>query len=436
MPIHYPENRKEIALKMQADIRAVFGTVDFLDENFFQAFVVSISGRHFEMYEQLKAAQKTAFPHTAIGIYADLWFSLKGVNRQPASQANGEVNATGTLGTLIPADTILISGSGKEYKTTEDDDISEVVLSVDTLTRSGSTVTATFLEPHHISTGIEGTIAGADQSEYNGTFTLTAFNDLQLTYEIVGTPITPATGTITLTVELCSIPIVSTDFGSDVNLDSGAQLTFQIPISGIDNIALTEYGGIKGGNDQESDESYRERGLLAYSDPIAQFNNAQIRQTMLLVPEVTRVWVFDATPIRGNFTGYFTLDERDNIFPTIDDVNRVIEELKKIKSSNMADSDMIILAPTAVIVDFTFTALNPFTVSMQNAIEENLKAFFFEKSQVGESISELAYQAAIFDTIDPSTGQKVQSFTLSAPTGTIIVASGELAALGDINWNL
>lgn len=436
MPIHYPENRKEVASRMQADIRAEFGTIDFLDENFFQVFVIALSGRIFELYEQEKAGQKTAFPHTATGIYADMWFSLKGIIRQSASQANGEVNATGTLGTLIPADTILISGSGKEYKTTEDEDISEIVLSVDTLTRSGSTVTATFLENHHVATGIEGVIAGADQSEYNGTFTFTAINDLQLTYEIVGTPITPGTGTITLTVELGSIPIVSTDFGSDVNLDSGAQLTLQTPLGGIDDIALVEYGGIQGGNDQESDESLRERGLLAYSDPIAQFNNAQIRQTILLVPEVTRAWVFNATPIRGNVTDYFVLDRRANIYPTVDDITRVRDTLKKTLPAHMAVDDMIILAPTAVIVNFTFTALDPLTVSMQNAIEENLKAFFFEKSQVGESISELAYQAAIFDTIDPSTGQKVQDFTLSSPTGVIVVASGELAALGDINWNL
>lgn len=436
MPTYYPKNRQEIAERQQADIRAEFGTIDFLAANFFQALVIASSGRHFECYEQIEAAQKTAFPHTATGIWLDYWGALKSIVRQPASQANGEINVTGTIGTIIPNDTILTSGSGKEYKTTENGTVNEIVLSPDSLTRSGSIATITFLVPHNIATGISGTIAGADQSEYNGNFQLVAKSDLELTYEITGTPATPATGTITLTVELASVGIRSIDFGADVNLPSGSQLTLQTPISGIDDIALAEYGGIQGGSNQESDDSDRTRILLAYAYPIANFNNSQIKQTILLVPEVTRAWVFDATPIRGNFTAYFVLDERDNIYPTGDDIARVITELNKIRPAPVAESDMIILSPTPQLIDFTFISLSPLTTSMQEAIEENLKAFFFEKSNVGESISEEAYNAAIYDTVDTTTGQKVQSFVLTAPTGDIIVPAGSLAALGNINWNI
>ena len=436
MPIHYPTSRKEIVERIQADIRAEFGTIDFLSENFFQTLVVAMSGRHYEIYEQIKAAQKTAFPNTAIGEFLDLWMSLKGVNRQSATQANGEINVTGTLDTVIPKDSVLTSGSGKEYQTTADGKISEIVLAIDTLTRSGSIATATFLSPHGIATGIEGVVAGSDQAEYNGTFTFIAVSDIALNYEITGTPATPATGAITFTVELASIPILSTDFGSDVNLTSGSQLTFQTPVSGADDVALVEFGGIQGGNNQESDESYRTRGLLAYSDPIANFNNSGIAQIILLVPEVTRAWVFDITPARGKVTCYFTLDQRENIYPTLDDVARVKAELETIRPANTSYSDIIVESPTKQLVDFTFTSINPSTTTMQDAVKENLKAFFFEKSNVGENIQRLAYQATIFETIDPTTGQKVQSFILSEPIDDISVPTASLASLGDINWNL
>ncbi len=436
MPIYYPVSVQEVVDRMQTDIRAELGTVDFLPASWFQALVISVGGRHYEEYEQIKAGQLMSFPNTAIGQYQDDWFSLKGINRQTATQANGEVNATGTLGSVIPANTRLVSSTGKEYITRTDKVITQQVLSPSSLTRSGSTATLTFSNEHNIATGIQGVIAGADQTEYNGTFSLVAKSDTELTYEITGTPATPATGTITLTVEIASIPILSIDYGSAVNLSSGAQLSLQGTLSGVNTIMLVDFGGIKGGSDAEGDVSYNERGMFAYTNPIAQFNNSQIVQTVLLVPEVTRTWVFDATPDRGNVTIYFVLDLRDSIYPTADDINRVRSEIEKIRPVNLAVSDVIIAAPTAVVVDFTFTSLVPNTPSMQNAIAENLKAFFFNNSNVGVSIQQLAYQAAIHDTIDPATGQQVQSFALSAPAGDIIVASGSLAALGAINWNL
>ena len=64
------------------------------------------------------------------------------------------------------------------------------------ITRSGSTATVT-LASHGFATGDLVTIAGADQTEYNGTFTITVVTTNTFTYAVTGTPATPATGTIT-----------------------------------------------------------------------------------------------------------------------------------------------------------------------------------------------------------------------------------------------
>lgn len=70
------------------------------------------------------------------------------------------------------------------------------IISITGITRVGATATATSVA-HGRTTGDSLTIAGADQAEYNGTFTITVTGVDTFTYTVVGTPATPATGTIT-----------------------------------------------------------------------------------------------------------------------------------------------------------------------------------------------------------------------------------------------
>jgi len=73
---------------------------------------------------------------------------------------------------------------------------------VSSITRSGSTATITWSSSHGMTTGSTYNrilIAGADQAEYNGSFRLTVTSSTQATFTVSGTPVTPATGTITAT---------------------------------------------------------------------------------------------------------------------------------------------------------------------------------------------------------------------------------------------
>ena len=69
--------------------------------------------------------------------------------------------------------------------------------SVTSITRSGSTATVTMGANHGYATGQLVTIAGAAQSQYNGAQTITVTGPTTFTYAVAGTPVTPATGTIT-----------------------------------------------------------------------------------------------------------------------------------------------------------------------------------------------------------------------------------------------
>jgi len=68
---------------------------------------------------------------------------------------------------------------------------------LDSLTRDGTTVTATVAAGHGFATGQTVRIAGANEPDYNGDFVVTSTGSTTFTYTIAATPTTPATGTIT-----------------------------------------------------------------------------------------------------------------------------------------------------------------------------------------------------------------------------------------------
>jgi len=77
---------------------------------------------------------------------------------------------------------------------------------VDTLTRTGTTATATTVDPTNIETGSSVVIAGATETAYNGTYTVTVTGADTFTYTVAGSPATPATGTITVRGGRTTVP--------------------------------------------------------------------------------------------------------------------------------------------------------------------------------------------------------------------------------------
>jgi hypothetical protein len=74
-----------------------------------------------------------------------------------------------------------------------------VPVSVTSITRSGTTATVTTPTAHGIADGDPVKIAGATQTDYNGTFQAKYVSTTIFTIEVANSPVTPATGTITST---------------------------------------------------------------------------------------------------------------------------------------------------------------------------------------------------------------------------------------------
>lgn len=100
------------------------------------------------------------------------------------SLQQGAPTINGVTGSLITAlDAILVDGYGQ--------------VNVSSITRSGTTATVTTATAHGLATGDVALIAGAAETDYNGEFVVTITGATTFTYDVVGSPSTPATGTIT-----------------------------------------------------------------------------------------------------------------------------------------------------------------------------------------------------------------------------------------------
>lgn len=96
-----------------------------------------------------------------------------------------------------------------------------------TITRSGSTATVTHAA-HGLSSGAKVIIAGANQGEYNGLFVITVLTSSTYTYTVSGSPVTPATGTITST----AVILDGTTDGSGVLQDTAFVYSTDQPVVG------------------------------------------------------------------------------------------------------------------------------------------------------------------------------------------------------------
>lgn len=435
MALNLPESATEVVNRAKTDVqRAVPGANPFLRNSWLSALITGYANRVYDFYLQLKEALRQAIPDTATGNYLVRWASIWGITRLPASAATGTVVFTGTAGNTVPTRTVVADSTGLEYETQADITLSDNVVTLSSLTQSGGVATATTPSAHNLASVVAVTIAGANETEYNGVQEITVTGDNTFTYQVTGAPASPATGTITASFTTGAVAVVASELGAAGNQDADVELALQSPIAGVDNEAYVTYGALGGGADAESDTALRSRFLDRLQNPTANFNAAAIEAQAKLVLGVTRVFVQEITPAVGQVTVYFMRDGDDPAIPDSSEVTTVRNKLLEILPANTDPADLIVAAPTAVAIAFTFSAIAPNTTTMRQAVEDNLAQFFSEQTEVGEDVTEDAYRSAIYNTVDTVTGSRVTSFTLSTPTADVTIATGEIGTLGAVTF--
>ncbi len=339
MAFNIPTTQQQVIDRAATDVQlALPESNPFFKNSFLGALIYSFAGRIFDFYLQFNILIRELFVDTASGSFLERWGTYKGITRNAATQSIGAAIATGTVGTIIPISTQFSDTSGNIFLTTASAIIAANSLSV-TLTRSGSTVTATTTAAHYLGSSKSVTISGAVETDYNGLQTITVVSATTFTYTISTTPTTPATGTILAAINMASLSIQSTDFGESTNLDNGTQLTVGSPIAGLDNIAVVEFEGTTGGTDLESDTDLRARIIDIYQNPISHFNENDIVAKAKQTAGVTRVWVYQSGEAFGNDVAVTSISRNGQVATVTTSAAHGLENCMNITISGAVETD-------------------------------------------------------------------------------------------------
>lgn len=436
MTINFPNSRTEVANRIRTDVQSELPNSNpFLRNSYLSALIVGYAGRIYDFYLQLQELLRQMFMDTATGTFLERWGSYKSITRNPASQATGDITITGIAGTLVPILTEFQNSEGLTFKTQAPVTITANSFLLAVLTRTAQIAEGETVTPHGLAVGNTITISGAVETDYNGIFTVTGTpSAYDFQYELTGTPTFPATGAPQLDYTGATATLLSDDFGQAANVEAGEIVTITTPIIGVNDNAIVQLLGLQGGADIETDEELRIRILNAYQNPFALFNVSSIVNQAKKVAGVTRVFVYEITPAPGQVTIYFVRDNDANIIPNATEVATVKNKILEIKPAHVADVDVIVEAPIANPVNFQFSGIIPNTPSMQESIRRNLQALFQEQTEVGQDLLQYAYVAAIWQTVDYLSGERLINFNLVTPSGDILIAPNEIATLGTVNF--
>lgn len=177
---------------------------------------------------KLKTSHFASFPISSVSTTGE-WFEITGEQPVSANLTVSSITRSGTVATtttstahgLIVGQSVVVSGATQtDYNgtflvtainsstvftytvanspTTPATGTITAVYGVGSITRSLTVATVTTPSPHRLAANASVTIAGASQTDYNGTFTVTVTGLNTFTYTVANSPATPATGTITV----------------------------------------------------------------------------------------------------------------------------------------------------------------------------------------------------------------------------------------------
>jgi len=340
MAFNIPEDQQEVVDRARTDVQnALPESNPFFKNSFLGAMIVSYAGRIFDFYLQLDILIRELFVDTATNDFLERWGSYKDITRNAATKSSGFATATGTISSSIPIFTALQDADSNQFITTASTVITNILISVTSLTRSGSTVTAVTASDHQFTSNQVVDMLGAVETEYNGSQTVTVTAADTFTYTIATTPSSPATGTITADADMVSMSIESVAFGDAQNLSSGTNLTFSSPIAGVDDTAIVQFGEISGGTDLESDEDLRLRILDKYQNPVANFNKNQIVAQAKEVAGVTRVFITEAGELFGESLSVTSITRSGDVATVITPTAHGLEDNMTVNISGAVETE-------------------------------------------------------------------------------------------------
>lgn len=220
------------------------------------------------------------------------------------------------------------------------------------------------------------------------------------------------------------ILVEAVDGGAETNMDAGASLTLSSALAGINAAAIVQAPGLVGGAAEESDADLLGRFLQRVRQPPEGGSQTDYVRWALLVPGVTRAWVYPAWMGLGTVGVTFVFDGRESIFPDSDDLEAMEAHLDVLKP---VTAELVIFAPVPRPVDMIIR-LTPNTEAVQQAVLGELADLFVRDAQPGGTLR----LSRIREAISLALGETFHDLEL--PSVDPVSGPGEMLTLGDVTW--
>jgi uncharacterized phage protein gp47/JayE len=214
--------------------------------------------------------------------------------------------------------------------------------------------------------------------------------------------------------------------GAAGNTDLNTKLALSTPISGVNSEATVAAGGLSQGTDKESDASLLDRLLSRIKAPPHGGAANDYVTWAKEVAGVTRAWEFANELGLGTVTVRFVRD--DDAGGLIPDAGEIAAVQTYIDERRPVTCAVTVVAPVSVPLAFTFSALDPNTQTVKDAITAELKDLLLRDAKPGGTI----LLSHVREAISLAAGEN--NFTLTAPNADVAHATGQLATLGVVTW--
>lgn len=307
-------------------------------------------------YLRLEFVHQQAFVTTATGEYLDYHgIQAGGLSRSPAKFAQGNVNVTAVLGTVIPDSIQFARSDGKIFQ---------------------------------------------------------------------------SIGTTTVTKSPMTMFVKAMDVGEIYNTDQGATLTPLTTIAGVTS-CIVATGGLIGGTEEESDDSFRQRILYYKQNPPHGGSPSEYVEWAQTKVGVTRVFVMRATPQPGSVTIYFMMDGVGNGIPTDADVAELLGIFQQLAPE---DAEVIVKKPTPQPINVTITGLVPDTPDVRNQAVEELKAMFIRQAEPAETGQPFTFARSWIDEAVAMTPKWRRSSITTPSADVVVTTAGNIPTLGTVTF--
>ena len=205
-------------------------------------------------------------------------------------------------------------------------------------------------------------------------------------------------------------------------------LEIETPILGLNDTLTVAAGGITGGNDEQSTESFRAELIAFFQSRPAGGNDDDYEEWAKSVPGVTRVWVYGNNPLLGQVTVVFVRDDDDTTI--IPDPGEVADVLDAVDVERPTTAEVFVQAPVEEVQPYTIS-ITPDTAENRTAVEAELDDLH-RTLEAGDGAGRGTLY--IFQ-VNAAIGRvPLTTATVTVPAGDVVPDEFELITRGSVTW--